>query len=316
MLMYASVETHGSIQKAADLLGLGQKQVRLVAVDDSMQLRIDDLERAIREDRMNGDLPFCVVANGGTVNTGAVDPIPEIAAVCRKEGLWLHVDGAYGVLAALAPTGRKLFQALSQADSISLDPHKWLYVPMDAGCVLFRDPLQAKHAFGYTANYMRVNQDPETREGYAFFDYGPELSRRFRALRIWVSLKYFGSNAFAYQIERNIQVAAYLQDQVKQSADFQLLAPGPLSIACFRYIPDHLRRRGPSTGWTFSDAEETLLNALNSGLLWRLQQDGGFYPSGTMIRGREAIRVCIVNYLAEESDMDALLEAVRLHAQT
>jgi glutamate/tyrosine decarboxylase-like PLP-dependent enzyme len=184
---------------------------------------------------------------------------------------------------------------------------------MDAGCILFRDPLQARRTFGYNADYMRVNQAPETREGYAFFDYGPELSRRFRALKIWISLKYFGRRAFANQIERNIQVAAYLREQVCRSADFQLLAPGQLSIACFRYIPEHLRREGGSSDWTFTDPQEEELNALNSELLSLLQRGGRFYPSGTRIHGREAIRVCIVNYLAEESDMDALLEEIRAY---
>jgi len=198
--LYASSETHFSIAKAAALLGIGRDNVRQVGVDDRFKIRTDDLIAKINADLEAGYIPFCVVANAGTVNTGAIDPLSDVREITDRFGLWMHVDGSYGAFAILAESAKALFAGLEQADSIALDPHKWLYVPVDVGCVIYRAPEIARAAFTHDAEYTRVIGE-QADEAFAFWDYGPELSRRFRALKVWMLLKGVGLNALGEAIE-------------------------------------------------------------------------------------------------------------------
>lgn len=294
--IYASAETHHSIVKAAALLGLGRESVRLLPVDDRFKVRVDDLIASITADRARGDLPFCLVANAGTVATGAVDPIAELRDIAERFGLWLHVDASYGGFATLAPQARELFNGIAEADSVALDPHKWLYLPVDCGCVFYRDAESARAAFAHTAEYTRV-LDLRDDEAFAFWDYGPELSRRFRALKVWMLLKGVGTRALGEAIESNLTSARHLEALVRESDDFEMLAPVELSIFCFRYRPK-----------TSSEVE---LDELNERLLVALQRDGSSYLSNAKINGRFALRGCVLNYRTTLHDMEKLLNDLR-----
>jgi glutamate/tyrosine decarboxylase-like PLP-dependent enzyme len=298
--LYASEETHFSVDKAAALLGIGAANVRAVRTDPDLRINIEDLVRQIESDLAAGYQPFCLVANAGTVGTGAFDPLGDLAAIARRYGLWLHVDGSYGGFAALAPSRWPFFAHMPAADSLALDPHKWLYLPVDIGCVLYRDPAAARAAFSINAEYIRVlNREPD--EAFAFWEYGPELSRRFRALNVWMLLKHVGTRALGEAIERNIACAKYLERLVCESADFEMLAPVELSVFSFRYKPLGCAEDG--------------LDFLNQETLQALQRDGSSYLSNTRVRGRFALRGCVLNYRTTERDMEILLDDIRRVAQ-
>jgi len=314
MIVYVSEEVHHSISKAAGLLGIGQNNVRRVRVNERFQMDIQALEKSIDEDIASGYLPFCVVASAGTVGTGACDPLDKIADVAAKYNLWFHVDGCYGGLAALAPSKRELFRGIDRADSVALDQHKWLYVPNDCSCVLYRDPAQARATFEHDAEYIRV-LGHQANEAYAFWDYGPELTRRFRALKVWMELSHVGTRALGEAIEHNCQCAQYLAQLVEQSSDFEMLAPVELSIFCFRYMPPALK-----ASYTLARAEERKaidhdLNGLNERILTDVQKGGNSYLSNASLAGRFALRGCVLNYRTTERDMEILLDAVRQAAQ-
>ena len=303
--VYVSEEGHHSVDKAAALLGIGHANVRRIAVDERFRMDVGDLERRIAEDREAGAEPFCVVASAGTVVTGAVDPLSDVAAVARREGLAMHVDACYGGFARLAPSARPLFDGIADADSIALDPHKWLYLPVDCGCILYRDPGAARAAFGLGADYTRVLETAPG-EAFAFWDYTPELSRRFRALKVWMALAHVGARAYGEAIESNLDCAAHLGGLVEESEDLELLAPVGLSIVCFRYLPPGFRvrvERGPG--------EEAQLNSINERVLLALQRGGGSYLSNAMVRGRFGLRGCVLNYRTTRDDMRELLADVR-----
>ena len=302
--MYASSETHFSIAKAAALLGIGRENVRQVAVDERFKIRTDDLVAKITADLEAGYVPFCVVANAGTVNTGAVDPLKEIREVANRFELWMHVDGSYGAFALLAESGRKLFEGIEQADSIALDPHKWLYLPVDVGCVIYRAPEIARAAFSHEAEYTRVIGE-EADEAFAFWDYGPELSRRFRALKVWMLLKGVGLDSLGEAIESNLACARRLESMVRTSDDFEMAAPVELSIFCFRHVPLYLRNESTQA-----------VNDFNERLLIALQRDGSSYLSNTTLGGRFALRGCVLNYRTTLRDMDILLDDLRRVAKT
>jgi aromatic-L-amino-acid decarboxylase len=298
MTLYASEEVHLSIAKAADILGFGRDQVRVIACDERQRMRVDLLRQRIEADLREGLRAFCVVASAGTVNTGAVDPLADIADVAREFDLWFHIDGAYGAPGVLDDRKKHLFAGLERADSVSLDPHKWLYVPVDAGCLLFRDDAAAKAAFNTEdADYIKTHGYTDE-EAFAFWDYGIELSRRFRALKVWLTLQYYGSRRIAEAISGDISLAAYLGEIVDDAADFELLAPVELSICCFRYVP----RRG------LSDAE---LDRLNEGIMERVQKGGRAYLSNATVSGRFALRACITNFRTSKADIDEMVTAVR-----
>jgi aromatic-L-amino-acid/L-tryptophan decarboxylase len=295
MCVYVSEEGHFSITKAAGMLGMGESSVRQIKTDSQLRVDLADLERHMQQDRAAGHLPFCVVANAGTTATGAFDPLGDLADFARHHNLWLHVDAAYGGFAALAPAARHLFARIAEADSVALDPHKWLYGPMGCGCVLYKDPATARAAFSHDAEYTRrigLVRD----EAFAFWDYGPDLSRPFRALDLWLLIKYVGAAALAEAVESNIACAKHLEKLVEASDDFEMLAPVELSIFCFRY-----RLRGFAGD----------LDALNEETLVRLQRDGSSYLSNARIRGQFALRGCVLNYRTTLDDMQTLLDDVR-----
>jgi len=297
--IYASSETHFSIAKAAALLGIGQENVRLVDVDECFKIRVDDLVAKITADLEAGYLPFCVVANAGTVNTGAVDPLAEIREIADRFQLWMHVDGSYGAFAVLAKSARKLFAGLERADSIALDPHKWLYLPVDVGCVIYRAPEIARAAFAHEAEYTRIIGE-KADEAFAFWDYGPELSRRFRALKVWMLLKGVGLDSLGEAIESNLACARNLESMVRASDDFEMVAPVELSIFCLRHVPVQLRNKSPQA-----------IDAFNERLLIALQRDGSSYLSNATLAGRFALRGCVLNYRTTLRDMEILLNDLR-----
>jgi glutamate/tyrosine decarboxylase-like PLP-dependent enzyme len=293
--LYASEEAHFSIRKAAAMLGIGTANLRLVKTGPDLRMDVAELDRLVREDGDAGHLPFCVVASAGTAGTGAVDPIGAIAEVARAHNLWLHVDGAYGGFAAMARSARGFFAAIGEADSVALDPHKWLYLPVGCGCVLYRDAASARAAFSENAEYTRV-VGLEADEAFAFWDYGPELSRPFRALDLWLLLKSAGTDAISQAIEENIACAKYFAELVNAADDFEMLAPVDLSIFCFRARP-----RGFAGD----------LDALNERVMLELQRGGSSYLSNTRVRGAFALRGCVLNYRTTRMDMEILLEDVR-----
>jgi aromatic-L-amino-acid decarboxylase len=298
MTVYSSDQVHMSVVKAADVLGLGREQVHLVPTDERLRLDVRRLRERIESDIQTGLRPFCVVANAGTVNTGAVDPLDEVAEVAQNYGLWFHVDGAYGALAAMDETKRALFDGISRADSVSLDPHKWLYAPVDAGCLLFRDERAVRRAFqSLEADYIKVHEQTDD-EAFAFWDYGVELSRRFRALKIWLMLRYYGTRRVAAAIAKDNRLAAELGALVNEADDFELLAPVELSICCFRYVTTAAR----------TDEE---LNELNARVMHKVQRGGRAYLSNAVIGGRYSLRACITNFRTTSRDIRATLDIVR-----
>jgi glutamate/tyrosine decarboxylase-like PLP-dependent enzyme len=295
MCLYVSEEGHFSIAKAAGMLGLGESNVRSVKTDDRLRMDVADLARLVEADLAAGHLPFCVVASAGTTATGAFDPLAGLADFALRHNLWLHVDAAYGGFAALAPSARHLFAGIAEADSVTLDPHKWLYLPVGCGSVLYKDPSAARAAFSHGADYTRTI-GLERDEAFAFWDYGPELSRPFRALDLWLLIKFAGAERLGQAIEDNIACAKYFEGLVKASDDFEMLAPVELSVFCFRYAP-----RGFAGD----------LDALNERILVELQHGGSTYLSNATVRGRFALRGCVLNYRTTGADMEQVLDDVR-----
>jgi glutamate/tyrosine decarboxylase-like PLP-dependent enzyme len=294
MRVYASAETHFSVAKAAAALGVG---LQPVAVDDARRLDPAALRTAIAADRAAGLMPICVVANAGTTSTGAVDPLDAVATVAAAEGVWLHVDGAYGAPAAADPACRELFVGLDRADSLCIDAHKWLYAPVDCSALLVHDAAATARAFGAGADdYVRVlaSQPAET---FAFWDHGLELSRRFRALKLWATLRFYGARRLAAAIGEDVRLAARLAELVATAEDFELLAGPGLSICCFRHAP--------------TDLDEPGLDAHNERILQALQRDGRVYLSNATVDGRFALRACITNFRTTRADLERVLAVVR-----
>jgi glutamate/tyrosine decarboxylase-like PLP-dependent enzyme len=294
MRVYASAETHFSVAKAATALGVG---VASVPVDRDRRLDPTALRAAIVSDRAAGLVPICVVANAGTTATGAVDPLDAVAGIATDAKVWMHVDGAYGAPAAADPASRRLFAGLHRADSVCIDAHKWLYAPVDCSALLLHDPAATARAFGAGADdYVRVLAAQAT-ETYAFWDHGLELSRRFRALKLWATLRFYGARRLAAAIGEDIRLAAHLAELVTAAEDFELLAGPGLSICCFRHAPRHV--------------EDAALDAHNERILQALQRDGRVYLSNATIDGRFALRACITNFRTTRADVERVLAVVR-----
>ena len=311
MTIYASDQVHLSITKAADILGLGQDCVRLLPSDGRFCLDTTALSSAIDQDRREGFKPFCVIGSAGTAATGAIDSLTEIGRIARDHDLWFHIDGAYGAPAAMVEDYRTMFAGLDLADSISLDPHKWLYTPVDCGCLLFHDGATARKAFVTEADYIKVHELAGT-ESFAFWDYGIELSRRFRALKVWLTFKYYGAARLIEAIQDDIAMAHYMAERVEAEPDLELLAPVQLSICCFRYVPAHLRAQIEATKSPKGREDLDLqLNRLNERIMHRVQRGGRAYLSNAMLRGQFALRACIINFRTTRADIDLTLETVR-----
>jgi aromatic-L-amino-acid/L-tryptophan decarboxylase len=297
MLGYASSEAHGSIAKAFELLGFGRDALRQVPVDAGFRLSLPLLAEMVAADRARGCLPAVVIASAGTVNTGAIDDLASLAAFCRAEGLWLHVDAAFGGLAVLTPAFAAPLAAIAGADSLAFDFHKWLQVPYDAGCVLVKDAAAHRAAFAARHDYLAPAERGLAGGEPWFCDYGPELSRGFRALKVWFTIKAHGIDRLAEAIARNCRQAELLGRAVESHADLELLAPVGLNIVCFRFL-------APGLG-------EDALSRLNQTIVAELQLRGIAAPSTTRIRGRTAIRVALTNHRTTTEDLAILVSAVR-----
>ncbi|MEP7381395.1 MAG: pyridoxal-dependent decarboxylase [Gemmatimonadota bacterium] len=296
---YASAEAHDVNSRAVDMLGIGRESLRVVPTDDQLRMRIDALRTAIARDVRQGFQPVAVIATAGSVSTGAIDPLAAIADICEEFGVWLHVDGAYGGVAALTEPLRPLFAGIERADSLVLDPHKWLYTPHSGGMVLVRDMQVLADAFAIEPSYV-FEDKALTGRGVDLYALGPQFSRGFHALKIWISLLAHGWQAYERRITHDVALARYLHERVLAHAELEAVGPAPtLSISCFRYVPPGCAR-GPE-----SDA---YLNTLNERLMAELQLGGRVYPSNAMIGGRFALRACVVNFRTEAVDIDALVE--------
>lgn len=292
---YASDQVHGCHQKAVELLGLGNRALRRIPTDQDCRMDLASLTQAIAEDRKAGWQPACVIATAGTVNTGAVDPLTEIAALCRKEGLWFHVDGCIGALTRLSAEYRHLVEGIDLADSLALDPHKGMHVPFEVGCALVRDARSHLRTFALHAEYL----DAAPRgiaAGEWLLDYGLQTSRGFRALKVWMMLKEHGSDRFGRIIGRNIRQAHRLAERIEVEPHLTLLAPVTLDIACFRYDPGGL--------------DSTSLVALNTEIMMRLQEGGIAAFSDTTVKGTHGLRAAICNHRTADSDIDAAVSAL------
>ncbi|MBP7146379.1 MAG: amino acid decarboxylase [Acidobacteria bacterium] len=277
--LYCSTEAHSSIEKAAIVIGVGRAGVRRIAVDDDYRMRVDDLERAIDEDRAAGWLPFCVVETLGTTSSTSVDPAREIAEVCRRERLWLHADAAYGGTAMLAAEFRPLFAGWEHADSIVVNPHKWMFTPFDASLLLFRRPEVFREAFSLVPEYLRTRSVGDV---HNYNEYGVQLGRRFRALKLWMMIRYFGADGMAAQIREHVRMARELAAWVEAAPGWELLAPVPFATVCLRFHPAAL-----------TDTAE--MDRVNEQILQRVNRSGRIFLSHTKLRDRYTIRVCIGN---------------------
>jgi aromatic-L-amino-acid/L-tryptophan decarboxylase len=283
------------------LLGMGRNQLRKIPVVDDFTIDLEALEKQVIEDRRNGYHPICVVGNAGTTNTGTVDPLDALAKFCRKQELWFHVDAAYGGPAAGTEAAGELFRGLDRADSVVVNPHKWLYVPAEAACILVREPGALRDTFQIAADYLREESEAIGDGPFDFKDYGPQLSRNFRALKVWMMFKAYGAKKLRAAIESNIEIMRYLADRIDQSQDFVRLAPVPLSVVCFQYRTPDISVHG----------DQQYLDALNSRLLEALEKDGRVFLSGTKIHGKRVLRACSVNHRLRREDVDFLLDVIR-----
>ncbi len=292
MTLYCSSETHSCVQKAAELIGLGTNAVRTVSINEKYQINIEELIKQIESDVEEGYLPFCIVGNAGTVNTGAIDPLAELAGVAKKYKLWFHIDGAFGALAKLVEEYSEQLKPIETCDSIAFDLHKWMYVPYEVGCTLIKNARAHRRSFAVTPDYL-LNEERGLAGGPDLIsNFGPELSRGFKALKVWMSIKEHGQKKFAAMIRQNIAQAFYLSDLVSQSSSLQLLTPVTLNIVCYRYFNHKL--------------SEKRLNKINKEILILLQERGIAAPSSTFLSEKFAIRVCIVNQRSKMQDFEVL----------
>jgi len=294
--VYASTETHSSVRKAVELLGLGHDALRAIPVAADYTIDLKALRATLAADRAAGWRPICIVGNAGTVNTGATDDLRALAQLSRDEQAWFHVDGAFGALAALVPELRPLVRGLEEADSVAFDLHKWLYMPYEVGCTLVRDQQAHRATFNVTPAYLASFDRGIAAGGFPFAERGVQLSRGFRALKVWMSFKNHGVDAYARLIHQNVRQAHYLAGLVTKHPRLELLAPAPLNVVCFRFVV-------PS-------ADQAKLNALNTEILLRIQESGLAIPSQTMLDGKFAIRVAVTNHRSRREDFDLLVKAV------
>lgn len=300
LLYMSDHEGHISVTRVADMLNLGRESVRLVPSRADFTIDPEALDRMITEDRARGDLPFCVVAQLGSVNVGAVDPIDALADVCEKHGVWLHGDGAIGLLAAALPETKSRFRGLGRADSLSFDAHKWLGVPNDCGVVLVRHAERLRRAFSITAPYLRESRDGHEHD-FDFLEYGPQMSRGFRALKVWMVLRFFGATGLRSLIAKNIDLAHRLHALVRDHPDFEVLHEPVLSIYSFRFVPSALADAVEDPEW---------VDRLNCDIVEEIQRSGLAFLMTTRIRGRIALRMSICSQRTVEEDIDATFEAI------
>ncbi len=308
MILYVSREGHSCIDKSMDMLGLGRDNLRKIPTNDNFTIDLNALEAQIGADRAAGLHPFCIIGNGGTVNTGAVDPLNTLADIAQRNDMWFHVDAAYGGPAAATTTVGHLFKGIERADSIALDPHKWLYVPFETGCALVKNRDHLRSSYSVIPEYLRSPSNGEER--FDFMEYNFQLSRGFRALKVWMTFKAYGTALLKGNIEGNIQTIRHLAGLIDRSDEFEQLAPSPLSIVCFRYRTTDTHVRG----------DEDYLSRLNSFILEEVERDGRVFLTGTKLNGKTALRVCSVNHRTTATHVEYLLSVLteigrRAHAK-
>jgi aromatic-L-amino-acid/L-tryptophan decarboxylase len=297
MTLYASREAHSSIQRAVELLGFGNKALRLVPANAGCEIDMRELRAAVAGDRLAGLRPICVVGNAGSVGSGAIDPLDELARFCADEGLWFHIDGAFGALAWLCQEMRPKLAGMELADSLAFDLHKWMYLPYDVGCVFVRDSGVHHATFSMTPAYLSSMPSGPASYPVSFADRSIELSRRFRALKVWFCLKTYGPAAFAEAIRENIAHAQYFARRIAASSDLELCSSSSINVVCFRLVAP--------------DLAPTEQDALNRDVLLRIQNSGAAVPSHTKLEGRFVIRVAVTNHRSTEADFDFLIDEVR-----
>lgn len=301
LVMYCSEETHTWIEKAVDQYGIGTDAIRWITTNDNLQMDVAVLREHILADKKGGRKPFLVVGTAGSTGVGVIDPIPELTDICREFDLWLHIDAAYGGFAACLPDASPNLKGIREADSVALDPHKWLYAPLEAGCVLVRDPQKLKDAFSHhPPSYYKFDEDP-SESPINYYEYGPQNSRGFRALKVWLAIRQVGSSGYRRMISEDIQLARTLFDLAESHPELEAFTNN-LSITTFRYIPHDLEKGGSQV--------ESYLNQLNSELVNRLQHGGEAFLSNAVIKGTFVLRACIVNFRTSLVDIEALPEIV------
>lgn len=296
MTIYCSQETHSSIQKAAEILGLGSESVRRIPVNKYFEIDVAALEVAILEDKAKGFQPFCIVGNIGTTNTAAIDDLDLLADIAEREGMWFHIDGAFGALAVLTEHIRPGLKGMERADSLAFDLHKWMYVPYEVGCVLVQNEEKHRRAFSLTPDYLARAERGISAAKTWLSDYGIQLSREFRALKVWMSIKTHGMDAYGQLIQQNIEQARYVASLIDEYPELERLAPVTLNVVNFRYVREGL--------------SEEELNQLNDELLMDLQESGVAAPTSTMLKGKYAIRVAVTNHRSKREDFALFIDKV------
>ena len=300
--VYGSAGTHTWIEKAADQYGIGTDSIRWIDTHEGQQMDLAALRQQIEHDKNNGDAPFLVVGTGGSTGFGAVDDLPGIAAICRENNLWFHVDGAYGGLAACSPLAPADLRGLSEADSIAIDPHKWLYSALEAGCALVRDPQDLLDTFSYHPTYYKFDYEgAEERAGPSYYEFGPQNSRGFRALKVWLGLRQVGREGYVRMISDDIRLSEHLYGAVEKHPNLEAFTQN-LSITTFRYVPSDL-----TPG---STEVEEYLSTLNEALLTEVQEGGEAFVSNAVMGEKYLLRACIVNFRTSVEDVEALPEIV------
>ena len=294
-VFYFSDQTHSSIEKAIKLQGFNESHMRRLPSDEQYRLQLSDLKEAVNEDRAEGKRPFCVVANAGTTNTGAVDPLRSLSDYCGQENLWLHVDGAFGASAALCNRGKKILTGLESVDSLSIDPHKWLFQPYEMGCVLVKDRQALKDTYRILPEYLEDTQ--LTEEEVNFCDYGIQLTRSFRALKLWMSLQIFGVEAFRQAVEKGFSLAEYAQDVILKYKEFEIVTPAQMAVITFRYV--------------IPGKDDKYLDDLNERIVDAMIRGGFAMIISTVLRGRRVLRICTTNPRTTQEDIRATIERIK-----
>ena len=301
LTMYTSDQAHSSVRRAGWIAGIPRDHIRAVPTDEELRLDSAALERMIADDRAAGLFPFLVAANAGTTNTGAVDPLHAVADLCARERLWLHVDAAYGGFAVLTRRGRTALDGLSRADSVTLDPHKWLFVPFECGCLLAREPRRLADVFRIYPEYLKDAES--TGEEINFADYGEQLTRYSRAMKVWLSVSYYGTDALAAAIDRGMDLALLAERIVRDEGSMELLSPAQFGVCCFRAHPADM-------------IDPAALDALNARILERVNTSGRYFISSTRLRGAYSLRICVLGYRTTEDDIRGLLQQIAEMART
>ena len=292
-VIYFSDQTHNSVEKALRVLGFAREQIRALPSDEDFRLPVESLRRAVTEDRADGKRPFCVIANAGTTNTGAVDPLDQLADLCERENLWLHVDGAYGAASCLSERGRKLLAGIERADSLSLDPHKWLFQPFEIGCVLARDARLLKKTFNTMTGILEDTKRAEEEE-INYYDYGVQLTRGFRALKLWLSIKTFGAAAFREAINRGFEMAEFAENILRQSVCWRIASPAAMGIVTFRYVAE--------------GSSENEINEIHRRMVEMMTENGFAFANSTTLRGQTVMRLCTINPRTTGDDVRATIK--------